>query len=186
MIDLNYNQFKKYREMEYRDLIMEFIKLLQPRVYCEIGVKRGYTFKTIISEVDMCIGVDPIPLSNIERFANVKFYAMFSSQFAEVYDGPKFDMLFIDGDHSEEGLYHDITKIAIKFIQPITGLIFVHDTYPVEQKLEVPGYCDKAWKVAKLIHDYPSLNLEIVTIPGPWAGLSILRYVPNGQHLHWK
>lgn len=218
-------KFQKHREMEFRGLLVELVRLLQPEVYCEIGVKKGYTFNAIAPLVKVAIGIDPAgfewyPDKDVHNHSikghdkqpgswylhnqhgtRVHLYHMTSDKFAEVYpkgkegfNQYKIDFLFIDGDHSAEQVKNDLLNF-LPFVREDTGLIFLHDTYPVKPELAVEGHCHDAWKVADEISGYcddcqisycePYMELEIVTIPGPWAGLSILRR-KGINHLHWQ
>jgi len=180
---------RKFRQMEFRDLLVELIRLLQPSVYCEVGVKRGYTFNTIAPLVDLAIAVDIAPLNCIEGplpGRKIKKYQMRSDEFAKRYRGPSIDFLFIDGDHSRDQVIKDVFEIGRKHVRDQTGLIFLHDTYPAVPELAVPGYCHNAWEAAEYFHKHGSeYKFEVVTLPGPWAGLSIMRKVEAG-HLHWR
>ena len=179
---------RKFRQMEFRDLLVELIQLLQPSVYCEVGVKRGYTFNTIAPLVSLAIAVDVMPLDCIEKplpGRKIKKYRMTSDDFAKKYKGPPIDFLFIDADHSRDQVIKDVLQIG-RHVRDQTGLIFLHDTYPVVPELAVPGYCHNAWEAAEYFHKHGAeYGLEIVTLPGPWAGLSIMRKVEAG-HLHWR
>lgn len=190
-------KFTKHREMEFRGVLIEFVQLFQPEVYCEIGVKKGYTFNEIAQMVDLAIGIDPAGFSHSTRAlqkalpGKIELYKMTSDEFSESVSA-KIDFLFIDGDHSAEQLERDLLNF-LPMVQEDTGLIFLHDTYPTNPELAVKGFCDDAWKVAEEIWEDPPwksgitsrFSLEIVTIPGPWAGLSILR--KRGKyHLHWQ
>lgn len=190
--------FRKHHEMEFRGLLIELVKLLQPEVYCEIGVKKGYTFNAIaaMDEIDCGIAIDPAGFPQscydlAEAKRSIILYALTSDEFAKERlpkIKKKIDFLFIDGDHSKQQLKKDLINF-LPFVQDDTGLIFLHDTYPVKPELAVEGYCHDAWKVADEIWggncEVPLAVLEIVTIPGPWAGLSILRK-RGMNHLHWQ
>jgi hypothetical protein len=169
----------QYREMEYAHLMVELATLLKPKVYCELGVKKGYTMNMMVGHVEQCIGVDIVDSSS--HIPNsVDFYHMPSSEFSLAYGGPKIDFLFIDADHKYESVVNDIEMMA-KHIRPWTSLVFLHDTYPVKKELLAPGYCNDAWKAAKYMRQIHE-DWEIVTFPGPWAGFSILRYTPFCRH----
>jgi len=210
--------FRKHHDMEFRGLLIELVKLFQPEVYCEVGVKKGYTFNAIAPLVKIAIGIDPAGFSdNTKELSNQKAgiclfemrsddYASFHCDFTKPKPWAskplKIDFLFIDGDHSAQQVKKDIIQF-LPFVQEDTGLIFLHDTYPVKPKLAVNRYCGDAWKVADRIHHQDRspfllynesrdnanidllLDLEIVTLPGPWAGLSILRK-RGERHLHWQ
>jgi hypothetical protein len=109
------------------------------------------------------------------------------------------DVLFIDGDHNKETVEHDFFEIG-KFVRTGTGLILMHDTHPMTEELLQPQFCNNAWKFASELFDGVSnqyelgplyMNddsyryFEVLTLPGPWAGLTIVK--KRGQHhLCWE
>lgn len=172
---------KKYREMEFKNLLVEFANLLKPKVYVEIGIKKAYTFNAMVPLVEKAIGID-IDI-NCYDYMNIsdksRFFQGNSKQFVDSYieewRGKEIiDFLFIDGDHKYESVLKDFYAL-IPYVKTHTGLMFMHDTYPTNEKLLSNGYCSNAWKAANEIHQNFLFEIEIVTIPGPWAGLSILR-----------
>lgn len=187
---------KKYKEMEFKNLLLEFVRLMEPEIYVELGVKKGYTFYSIAPLVELAVAVDinPIPIDKdyiVERSGNiyskegweVEGYWMKTDQFSTVWK-KKIDFLFIDADHKFESVLNDIAMMT-KFLNPYQSLIFLHDTYPVNGHLLSDGYCSTAWKAARYLRSTVA-DFEIMTVPGPWAGLSILRYAPlvSGRVVH--
>jgi hypothetical protein len=172
---------RQFRYMEFRNVLKELVLLGDPDVYVEIGVQKAETFNLVAPGARRAIAVDINPMPQVIRNPNVEVFHMSSLEFAEVWQG-KIDILFIDGDHRREAVRQDILALE-KFVPECTGLILLHDTYPVVPDLEKDSYCSNAWEVAREIHEDWE-GWEIVTIPGPWAGLSILRKAP--RHLAWK
>lgn len=161
------------KKQEYKDFVTELAKLFRPNVYVEIGARFGYTFNSAAPFCGKAIAVDPV--SCVTLSDNVEQYKITSTAFIAVAEnaGLKIDMLFIDGDHSSKQVMNDFIEIG-KFVVPETGLILLHDTFPVNSDLLSNTRCGDAWKVAREIRSFfPSF--EIVTLPGPWAGLSIIR-----------
>lgn len=171
---------KEYRNMEFRDLIIDLVTLLKPKSYLELGVKNGFTFNSISKLVDKAYGVDIVKSSSVDIGKNCEFFQFSTANFYSIFKprNEKIDFIFIDADHSSISVLNDVAMMK-NFIRPYTGLIFLHDTFPVNFELLSEGYCFDAWKAAKQIKSDP--DLEIVTIPGPWAGLSILRFTPNNK-----
>lgn len=170
--------------MEYRKVLIELVNLLSPKSYLELGVKAGYTFNAITPLVEKAYGVDIVLQKTVYLDKHITFFECSTDAFYNQLKGSKdkFDFIFIDADHCKDSVYSDII-IAKKLITPFTGLIFAHDTYPIKRELINPGYCNDAWEAAKEVkNDCSNLELEIVTLPGPWAGLSIMRYTPNNYH----
>lgn len=171
----------KYRQNEYVHFMVEICNLLTPRVYCELGIRKCYTINTIANFCELAIGVD----TNEEAGksicgSNIQFFNMKTSDFAVTYGGPKIDLLFIDADHSAVAVMNDVAMMT-QHLKPFTSLVLMHDTHPVKEELITPGYCGDAWRAAKYMHQNNE-DWEVVTLPGPWAGLTIMRYCPDNCH----
>ncbi|MBU2052596.1 class I SAM-dependent methyltransferase [Patescibacteria group bacterium] len=164
---------KQWKNTEHREFIIELVRLFEPHTYAEIGVKRGYVFNAVAPLVKRAIAVDIADMGRISDLPGVEKYQMKSSEFAYIWHDP-IDLLFIDADHRDWAVLADIFRLA-KFVRDETGLILLHDTFPVDPKLLADGYCSNAWKAARHIHLKRRHLFEIVTLPGPWAGLSIMR-----------
>jgi len=175
-----------FRQMEYRWLLLQLAEFFRPKVYVEIGVKKGYTFNAMLPYVDRGVAVDIVKEPGVgAKFSNYEFFTGTSQDFASKWEGP-IDFLFIDGDHRAAAVLKDFLNL-FKWVTPDTGLIFLHDTYPANRELCAEGYCSDAWKAARYIREgangaHPlGLLYEIVTLPGPWAGLSIIRRLARGK-----
>lgn len=162
------------QKQEFKSLIVELARLFKPDTYVEIGARFGYVFNRVSRYARRSIAVDIIKMDKVDRHPNIDIYQMTSKDFASIWKDP-IDMLFIDADHSAEAVIADFIALS-KFVRNDTGLILLHDTYPVNERLLKNDRCGDAWKVAKIIHN-KFKNFEIVTLPGPWAGLSIIRKV---------
>lgn len=172
----------KYRNMEFRGLIVEMVNLFQPETYVEIGVQRAYTFNTISPLVKRAVAVDIVDTGRIAQHPNVETYIMPSIAFSKLWKDP-IDLLFIDADHTKESVLADFNALAPYVAD--NGLVLLHDTHPVQESLLREGYCSNAWEAARKIHlGLKYRDWEIVTLPGPWAGLSIARRAP--EHLMWR
>lgn len=175
-----------YRQMEYRWLLLQLAEFFNPKTYVEIGVKKGYTFNAMLPYVGHGVAVDIVREPGVGGdFDNYEFFTGTSKDFADKWEG-SIDFLFIDGDHRMEAVIDDFERL-FKWVAIDTGLIFLHDTYPVNRELCAEGYCSDAWIAARYLRErangeHPSGFLyEIVTLPGPWAGLSIIRRLNRGH-----
>jgi len=162
------------KKQEYKDFIIELVKLFQPNTYVEIGARFGYVFNEVSKYCERSIAIDLIKLDKIVKRPGVECYQMSSIEFVKQWKDP-IDLLFIDADHCASVVMRDFNDFSY-FVRPTTGLILLHDTYPVNERLLSPDRCGDAWIVAKSIHKHNN-QFEIVTLPGPWAGLSIIRKV---------
>lgn len=176
---------QEYREMEFIELFIALAKLFKPQVYVELGVKRGYTLKRMAPWVGKAIGVDINPVAI--DIPNVTMIKGPTIEVAKSWDGkdPFIDMLFIDADHDAMAVFRDVAAY-FQYVKPGTGLILMHDTHPIREELLTKEFCSDAWKAAEhLSRAGKSTRIEIVTLPGPWAGLSIARKLGD-HHLSWK
>lgn len=174
---------RKPKGQEFRELMVELIKLFEPETYVEVGVQKGYTFNVLAPLVKLAIAVDIAGLDHVVARPNVKKYHMSSEEFAGQWKGP-IDLLFIDADHRKESVLADVNSL-LSFVPEGTGLILLHDTYPVCERLLQDDSCSNAWEAAwEIRKKRVYADLEIVTLPGPYAGLSIIRKAK--KHLHWR
>jgi predicted O-methyltransferase YrrM len=173
---------QEYREMEFIELFIALAKLYKPKVYVELGVKKGYTLKRMAPFVRQAIGIDIAPLAI--DLPNVKFIQSKTTEFAQSLAGrePFIDMLFIDADHAAKAVIEDFSAY-FPYVKSGTGLILLHDTHPIKEELTEEGHCFDAWKAAAYLRNIT--DCEIVTLPGPWAGLSICRKL-GAHHLSWR
>jgi hypothetical protein len=176
-------------QTEHRNLIAELVKLYKVNVYMELGIKDGYTFNRIskIPCVREAIGID-IKLSNkiISRDNTVLFEMNTDRCYFEYLNNVEFvDLLFIDACHDYKQYMKDFYNYS-NLVKSDTGLILLHDTCPRSKKLTRRGYCSDAWKLARLIRHDPDLRkyFEICTLPGPVAGISIVR--KSNTILPWR
>lgn len=168
--------------MEFRGVIIELVKLFKPNVYMELGTWKGYTFNAVAPLVKTAIAVDKGPMDDIKDRPNVKKYNMFTDDLAKTWKDP-IDFLFIDCCHERDQVLMDFYNFS-RFVKFGTGLIFMHDTHPINKNYITPGHCHDAWEAANYITKYLYHDFEIVTFPGPIAGFSILR--KRTDHLSWN
>lgn len=163
-------------------LIVTLVKLYRPHTYMELGTKRGYTFNQVAPLVQRAVAIDPAGFDHIKYLSHVEKYRVTSNEMASLWCSP-IDMIFIDACHQVHQVLLDV-KHFLPHLRTGTGLMLLHDTYPVYPELEAPGYCHDAWRAAHHIRQYYSGRVEIVTLPGPWFGLSIIRKIPADKHFN--
>jgi len=173
--------FKRYKNMEFVPLIKELVLLYEPYTYVEIGVQKGYTFNQLskMSQIKRAVAVDIKVLPSVISIkGKTEFYEMSSKEFSKVWKDT-IDLLFIDGDHKWTSVMNDFESLS-PFVADGHGLILMHDTHPNHESLMTEGYCSSAWIAASIIHN-KFKEFEIVTLPGPYAGLSIIRKIKKGH-----
>lgn len=116
--------------------------------YLEIGVRYAPTFNAVLPFTTEAFGVDPDSTSKTLMDGGT-FYHGVSDDFFREYEGPKFDIIFIDGLHTYEQVKKDF-RWASTVLLP-TGVIFMHDTWPVEKEME--SACGDVWQFADELED---------------------------------
>ena len=178
-------KFRRIKNMEYREVLIELVKLFQPDIYVEIGVQHGYTFNMIAPLVKAAFSIDPVMRPTVLRRFNVCNISMTSDDALELLQQKEIDFLFIDGLHSEEQTRKDFLNY-FPLVTAGTGLIFLHDTHPGFADL-VGGDCGECWKVAKWLRAKAiDFGIEVITLPGPHAGMTLVRKLKNGNHFSWR
>jgi len=122
---------------------LEFARLEKPEVVCEIGTADGGTnflLSQSLPTVEQMIGVDLYVKNKsklhyfsrpnqIKRFISASSYDKTTIKKVEVaLDGRTIDLLFIDGDHTYEGVKKDFLSYR-RFVRE-GGLIIFHDIVP--------------------------------------------------------
>ncbi len=144
--------------------------------YIEYGTRNGYCIEHLASYVSNVYGIDTIDYTPTNK--NIHFYKMLTDEFSNTHlKNVKYCYAFIDADHSSKQVFIDFEHI-FNHIE-IGGFIFLHDTYPCEEELLMPTYCNDCYKTPLLIKQKYSRDvLEIITIPiNP--GLTIIRKLKN-------
>lgn len=176
------------KQTEHRELIIALCKLFQSEVYVELGVKDGYVFNEVAKYVKKAVGVDQKGFTrHTEYLSNAVLYTTSTDNFIKIwkknhikynryglYQEENIDMLFIDACHEKEQVLNDFFGLEC-FVKTNTGLILLHDTYPCSPNLASSKYCWNAYEAAYEIRKNFSEQFEIVTLPGPIAGISIIR-----------
>ena len=163
------------------DAAIGIAKMIEARVYVELGVRDGQTINEMVKVVPHVIGVDISKNYSHLYDKRVDFRHMTTDEFAKLWNDP-IDMLFIDADHSHTSSYNDFLNYKDKIRND--GIILLHDTCPRNQDMCKPSSCHNTWMTAVKIKKDHSHECEIVTIPDG-CGLSIVR-MNRGKHLIWS
>jgi len=164
MDKLGYAGFK----YNHSDLIAEIIKQLNCKTYLELGVYDGITLSKVSRYVDRIISVDikDIRTEKIGEF-HLKTTDDFFIDFNEMVD-----VIFIDADHNFESVKKDFIN-SLKILNEF-GMIILHDTDPMEERLIEPRYCSDSYKMDVWIRENYT-DFDIMTLPISEAGLSLVK-----------
>jgi hypothetical protein len=146
-------------------IINKLIKKYNYKTYLEIGIDRGVNFNKI--SCPFKIGIDPDKTSPASLHAT-------SDEFFERY-GNKFDIIFIDGLHTEAQVLKDI-KNSLQRLNK-NGTIVIHDCNPtseiaqreIRETYEWYGTVWKAW-----VRYRKQKNLEMHVVDTDY-GVGIMR-----------
>jgi len=116
--------------------INEIIQEKNYKNYLEVGVANGANFHRIRCEQKT--GCDPtLPDSFTDRGGSILFKGTSDEFFAQLDEGTKYDIIFIDGFHEADQVERDILN-SWTFLKK-TGTIILHDVLPYTKEMqEVP------------------------------------------------
>jgi hypothetical protein len=145
--------------MTRTDIINLLAKKINASSYLEIGVRDpSENFNKIICTLKH--GVDPHvgPAAYTEGMG----YQTYSDIYFDYINKDVFyDIIFIDGLHTEEQVDKDIQGALARLKEG--GLIVLHDCNPPNQEFELPHWCGTVWRsIYKLRRDTDYLNISVV------------------------
>lgn len=153
------------------EILNEIIEKNGYEKYLEIGVGEGYNFNRI--KVDSAHGVEP-------KGSDLDMVVSMSSDDFFKEEAGKYDIIFIDGDHTAEQARKDIIN-AMRFLEE-DGVIVLHDTIPHNESMQKVPREQKEWtgdvyKAVVGFHvKYPEIKLETFRAD---YGISVLH--PKGK-----
>ena len=168
-------------QMIRHEIIPLIAKGLKPAVYVELGI--GYAGSILLSNM-----IDTLPDTEIWGIDIVDMRAEFSGRNANIFHGSTeqfhrlweeqggkpIDLIFIDADHCAESVLEDVGDF-LPFLTPDTGIMILHDTWPVDRDWTGPDKSGDSYKVPKVLKSELT-NVEIFTLP-IHHGLTFIRKV---------
>lgn len=171
----------------YREFIESWAKY-KGGAYLEIGCFNGGLTARIakLDAVKSAIGIDINGYSDwldyARQYPKVSFMQIASDEFFDnLFFGaappPKYDMIFIDADHSKEQVGRDIEN-ALKHLT-VEGIILVHDTLPPSDDYKTPALCGDGYLAIESLREQAWIReLQIFTIPVVY-GLTLISKLPH-------
>jgi predicted O-methyltransferase YrrM len=178
------NRFMNKGELES---LCELVRLAKPKTVIEFGINTGRTAKAILREVEgieKYVGVDVLPgyvtMKQVQR-KEVPIVAgelvkddprvqlivtKTGSHELETSQLPKADVVFIDGDHSYEGVAKD-TKLARAIIRK-GGFIIWHDYNDVRDRRG-----QAVVDVAEFLHEEAAKGHNIIHVADTWIAYEV-------------
>jgi hypothetical protein len=158
-----------FRGIKNRNELSKYIKKAGYKTICEVGVREGGNFRNMLkSNPDLAVAVDLwSPDDNINRsyglnqeywggvyerfcesvadFKNVDIHRGYSFDMVKNFEDKFFDFVYIDGDHSYEGVKRDVADWYPKVKKG--GILSGHD-------YGNPGNKKLTFKVAKAVNEF--------------------------------
>lgn len=180
--------------MEDRSQLINYlIKTYNFKTYLEIGLDDGYNFKRI--ECESKESVDPYFQDDHSKYdltfnddlpyeiKSMLTYRMTSDDFFKQ-NTKTYDIIFIDGLHTEEQVGKDIIN-SIKILND-NGLIVVHDCLPKSKEAQIIPRIQGEWNgtVWKAIVELTKQGIDIKIWEGDY-GCAIIKKTTDEAKLHY-
>lgn len=159
---------------DHPQFIANIAKWYHPNLFVEYGTGNGDATRIYAPFCKKIYGVD---LNRNLQFniPNLTFFKLSTRDFKTlVLDGltEPIEMAFIDADHKAEVAFQDFEDLFPHMIE--NGMIFMHDTFPCEQKWADPIFSGDSWRVPAMIKEKYSTVCDVLTIPVQ-PGLTVVR-----------
>lgn len=153
----------------YREVLARIHALLEPKLYLEIGLRKGESLA--LAQCD-CIGIDPDPdLPPAHPLSRLDLHRIASDDFfffraAEALGNRRVDLGFIDGMHLAEFALRDFMNLE-RVMAP-GGAIVIDDVLPnrpiqAERSRKSRVWCGDVWRIVPLLRELrPDLRLTLL------------------------
>ena len=134
------------------EIINQLIQKYNYKSYLEIGTQHGNCFKEVKCEHKVC--VDPV------KVFDGLTYEMTSDEYFKDHD-EKFDIIFIDGLHTEDQTIKDVTKALVVLNE--NGTIVAHDCSPDTKEATEMYFCGTSY-MAPIWYRMHITNVEVQVV----------------------
>lgn len=156
---------------------------IRPESYLELGVRGGENFRAISSRSVRSTAVDMAPV-DFEMPSNSRFFLGKTDEFFDQLDpSERFDLIFIDADHSYGQSLADFMNAQRFLVED--GFVIFHDTYPLNDDFIDPDWCGDCYRTPLYIKQNLSDSFETLTLPFH-PGVSIVKKISNKKQMVWK
>lgn len=170
-------------KFNHTEFFKHLFQWLRPECYLELGVRDGINYQELSKFCKMSIGVDIIP-NRVPILSNMQYYQMTTDEYFNKIDkNSKFDVVFIDADHSHEQSLKDFLNVKDMVIED--GFIFLHDTYPINEAYMKTDLCNDVYKTALYIKQNLIDEFEVITLP-IHPGVTMIKKIKRSKQLIYK
>ena len=161
---------------DHPEFIASIAKWYKPNLFIEYGFGNGNSSSRVYEHCQRIISVDINNNPLTKTIPKLEFFNMNTREFKNVFlDSPNcpiVDMAFIDADHDSNVAFQDFEDLFPHIIE--NGIIFLHDTFPCDERWLAPGCCNDSYKVPRMIKAKYGNVCDILTIPIQ-PGLTVVR-----------
>lgn len=177
------NQPPPIETFDHTSFISFLADWIRPEHYLELGVRGGLNFQNISQKSVKSTAVDLQPIV-FDLPNNANFYLGSTDDFFDSLPlETKFDLVFIDADHSHEQSLKDFMNSQRFLIDD--GFIILHDTYPINEDFLDANLCNDCYKTPLYIKNNLFSQFEVLTLPFH-PGLTIVKKISKDRQLLWK
>jgi hypothetical protein len=141
--------------------LINSIPKIESKKYLELGVYMGATFNAV--KADFKKSVDLVTPAD---------YQMSTQEFFRLPSLPKFDIAYIDADHSVAAVVRDFNQV--QKVLSRNSYLFVHDLFPQTEELTASWYCGDGYKFLAYIVESGLMNGNFLVLDGDY-GLAVFR-----------
>lgn len=169
---------------DHSNFIKNIAQYIQPECYLELGVRCGETFFLVSPFCKKAIAVDKQKL-NIPIQDNIEVHQMLTDEYFDKikYSDIRFDLVFIDADHSYQQSKTDFLNV-IKYVID-DAIIFLHDTYPIDGSWCTDSACGTVYETILYIKENLYNDFEVLTLP-IHPGLTMVKKIKRNKQVMWN
>jgi len=142
--------------------------------YLELGTAAGKTFNAVRSSEK--VGVDKAYRPEAMTGAAFHFMVTTDEFFRTLPPSAKYEVIFIDADHSYDGVRKDYNH-AMQHLRP-GGLLLIHDMNPPDEEHTKPELCGDGWK---FLIQLRGCDPQIVILDDDFGLTCIPHWIPFGK-----
>lgn len=178
---------------DYLAVLRALHRTLEPKLYIEIGVRRGTSMKEALPQT-RCVGIDPVmSFTDVEGTrpdGNILLASATSDDFFAIEVNRKkcrgFDLALIDGDHSFDQALRDFQNLEA--LAKHSSIVCLHDVIPMDRRTSQPKpdgvsfHTGDVWRLmARIVRERK--DLVAFTVACPPTGLGIVGGFKSGDKI---
>ena len=169
----------------HEDLVAAIAQFLEPRVYVELGVANGETFKKVFKYVrEIATAVDLEDRRFDAPYGEAKFvyFKGDTREYLRSQEDMTIDLAFLDSSHEEQDTLEEFELLDAKVRD--NGVVLLHDAYPPDEIHAVSKRCGYVWRAVHALKERYRERWEFCTLPSEF-GVAVARK-NLGRQIFWE